>query len=925
MSDAASQADGPTPRRRLDGLPLRLAAFGTAYALLCLLGDVLTATQGDFATFWPASGLFVAALLLAPPARWRWYALVVVAAELAVGWHVQRRPVLAAAFGLADALEGLLGAALVRRAVGGPPLAQRPARDVLALVVLAGAVGSGVSALLGTSALWATYGPEKVHFSLNLVQWWSGNALGVLAVAPAVLAWSAPARLWPGWTGPRAAEAVLLAAAAAGATALVFGPAGGVAMERGYLLLPALGWAAYRSGLRGALLMGLAIAFAAAWSTSRGLPAPGPLQRPLSTDHEVQLLLAVSLSATLLFAAALEERAAAEAARRDSDALFGAFMDHSPAPLFMLGGDGRLLRGSRSFERMMGQPAEALAGRSAEEALPGEDGRTAAAEDAAVLATGTPVRVDRRIAGRTHDIVKFRIEREGHGPLIGGVAVDVTEQRQAARSLRLAQVALERTFTAVLFVEPSGRVTWANEAAGRLWARPPGELVGRPIWELDAVFDEAGWPEAWRRLRGEGAQRLEGRVGLPGAPRLEAEVGLAFVAVDGEEYVAYAARDLTERRQAEAAQRLASVGTLAAGMAHEVNNPLTFVAANLAFALDRLGPLRGDPRAEEAARALEDAEEGTRRVARVVRDLKAVSRLDPEERRPIDVRTEVETALKLAQHELRHRASVVEALGDVPRVEAAEFQLGQVVLNLLVNAAHAVGDADPDGQVVRVTTRTGPDGWAVVEVADSGGGIPDEVLPRIFEPFFTTKPLGEGTGLGLSVCHGIVTGLGGRVEVESAPGRGATFRVLLPPATGAAPPRAEAPRPRPEGARARVLVVDDEQLIGSTIRRLLSAHEVVALTDPREAMARLTGPEHFDLVLCDLMMPGLSGMELYDAVAAARPEVARRMVFMSGGAVTERARAFLDRVENPQLAKPFAPQELRDAVRGWLAAGGASG
>ncbi|MCM2334617.1 MAG: MASE1 domain-containing protein, partial [Anaeromyxobacteraceae bacterium] len=751
MDHPASPRGAPSAPARPSIRALRVAAFALAYFLLCRVGDELHASGSDFAVFWPASGAFMAVLVLARYSDWKWYVLAVVAAELAAGLVFGRPPVLALAFGGADAVEAAVGALLVRRHWD-------PARGLrgtggLMWLLAAGAAASGLGALVGAASYHAV-GSGGGSLAGMWVQWWACDALGVMVVAPALLTWAeprgAPARA-AGWR--RGAEAAALALVTLGTALLTFGPGGVVHLDRGYLLVPALGWAAFRFGLRGASALGAVLATLSAWSLSRPLEGAFPGAGPGAT-LQVQLLLAVCVSAALILAAALEERRAAEAARGESEALFDAFLAHSPAALFVLDGARGLLGGSRSFERMMGQPASALTGTRAEEAMPGEEGRAAAAEDAAILATGAPVRVDRRIAGRILDVVKFRIEREGRSPLIGGVAVDVTEQRQALRRLRLAQVALERTFTAILFVEPSGLVSWANEAAGQLWSRPPGELTGRSIWELDAAFEEAGWPEAWRRLRGEGALRLEGRLGLPGAPRLEAEVGLAFVAVDGEEYAAYAARDLTERRQVEAAQRLASVGTLAAGMAHEVNNPLTFVAANLAFALDRLGPLRGDPRAEEAAHALEDAEEGTRRVARVVRDLKAVSRVDPEARRPVDLRAEVETALKLAHHELRHRATVVEALDEVPRVEAAEFQLGQVFLNLLVNAAHAVGDADPARQVVRVATRTGRDGWAIVEVTDSGHGIPDEVRARIFEPFFTTKPLGEGTGLGLSVCHG---------------------------------------------------------------------------------------------------------------------------------------------------------------------------
>ncbi|MBK9516270.1 MAG: MASE1 domain-containing protein [Anaeromyxobacter sp.] len=925
-TDLAPAAGAPPERPAL-----RVVAFGVLYFALCRLGDELTATQGDFATFWPASGLLLAVLLLSPGPRWRWYLAAVLAAEVVAGAVVDRRPHLAVAFGLADVVEGVVGAALVRRVAGGRALVRRPLRDTLALVVLGSGLGAALSSLLGTAALLLTYGSPKVAFATNWVQWWAGNALGVLVLAPAILAWNAPSRLWLPWTARRVAEAALLVLGGGLAAYAVFGTGHSLHLERGYLLLPVLGWAAIRFGLRGASLLGAAVAFLSAWSTASGLELVGPPQGPLATRYEVQLLLGVSLTAALLFAAALEERERADAARRQTEALVDAFLVHSPAALFLLDARQRLRAASRSFERMMGRPGPDLLGETPTQALPGAAGQAATAENDHILATGESMRGDLRRAGRTHDVVKFRIPRPGRQPLVGGVAVDVTEQRLATRSLRLAQVALDRNFTAVLFIEPSGLVTYANEAAGRLLERTTAELLGHSLWELDGAFEEAGWGGAWARLRAEGALVLDGRLARPDGRRVEAEVGLTLVAHDGLEVGVYAARDLTERRRAETAQRLASVGTLAAGMAHEINNPLTFVAANLAFALDRVGPLRGDPRAEEVARALEDAEEGTRRVARVVRDLKAVSRVEVEERRPVDVLAEVETALKLAQHELRHRAALVVALGPVPAVRAPEFQLGQVFLNLLVNAGQAVGDAGADRHTVRVTSRTAPDGWAVVEVADDGPGIPEAARARIFEPFFTTKPVGAGTGLGLSVCHGIVTALGGRIEVESVEGQGARFSVHLPPAEGLeAPPAAApdpgpapAPAPAPGPARARLLVIDDEPLIGSTIRRLLSAHEVVALSDPRQALARLQAGEAFDLVLCDLMMPQLSGMELWEALSLARPALARRVVFMTGGAFTDRAREFLAQVGQPQLGKPFQPQDLREAVRGWLATPGA--
>jgi signal transduction histidine kinase len=258
------------------------------------------------------------------------------------------------------------------------------------------------------------------------------------------------------------------------------------------------------------------------------------------------------------------------------------------------------------------------------------------------------------------------------------------------------------------------------------------------------------------------------------------------------------ALDITERKVIEAklmqAERLASMGTLAAGVAHEINNPLTYVMANIGFVAERLpkliptrsaGPLAAQ--LEELGTALGEAQEGAIRVRQIVRDLKTLSRGDEEHYGPVDVRTIIESSINMVMNDLRGRAKLVRDMGAVPTVEASESRLGQVFLNLLVNAVQAIEPGDIARNEIRVATFTDGAGRAVVTVTDTGGGIPPHVMGRIFDPFFTTKPVGSGTGLGLFICHGIVKAQGGEITAESAAGRGTTFRVVLPRARGSKP------------------------------------------------------------------------------------------------------------------------------------------
>ncbi len=294
-----------------------------------------------------------------------------------------------------------------------------------------------------------------------------------------------------------------------------------------------------------------------------------------------------------------------------------------------------------------------------------------------------------------------------------------------------------------------------------------------------------------------------------------------------------------------------------------------------------------------------------------------MSRADDETSGPVDLRKVIESAIKMARTETRHRARVIEEYADVPPVHGSETRLGQVFLNLLVNAAQAIPDGHAESHRILVRTLDLGGGRVGAEVHDTGVGIPAAVQARIFDPFFTTKPLGAGTGLGLSICHGILQSMGGDIRVESSDGHGSVFHVALPAAPSGLAPREAAEAPlQPAAAAGRVLVVDDEPFIGSSLRILLAPElEVVAVTRAADALARIDGGERFDAILSDLMMPDMNGMELYCELQKRAPDVTSRVIFLTGGAFTASAQEFLGRVRPRCLEKPFDVQTLRSVLR----------
>jgi len=392
-------------------------------------------------------------------------------------------------------------------------------------------------------------------------------------------------------------------------------------------------------------------------------------------------------------------------------------------------------------------------------------------------------------------------------------------------------------------------------------------------------------------------------------------------------------RDVTEERDRELrrlqSEKLASIGMLAAGVAHEINNPASFVLANVDSLAGILRKVDETLRADnvyvkngslanmlfDAMTVVQESKEGMARIHRIARDLHSFSRVDDDANSLSDVNSAVDSALTMLRSELRYRATVERSLRATQLVRASAARLGQVFLNLLVNAAHALADLHPRRN--RLYVRSRDDGaFVIVEVEDNGPGIPSDIMPRIFESFFTTKPPELGTGLGLPISLDIVRRAGGDLTAESESGRGAIFRVRLPAALGVPTARTRTSLTSLKAIhRRRVLAVDDEALLLKAFQRMLvSHHDIETKLGAREALRHFSQDRRFDVVLCDLQMPDMSGVELYTAVKQQWPELAERFIFITGGAFSSEARRFL---EDPNIAcinKPFQLRELLELI-----------
>lgn len=495
---------------------------------------------------------------------------------------------------------------------------------------------------------------------------------------------------------------------------------------------------------------------------------------------------------------------------------------------------------------------------------------------------------------------------------LNNLRVDAARESAEARYRAL----VESANVAIVIATEDAIVVEANREANAVFGNET--LVGRNAFELVDPEHRELFVEKLREIRELGSVHLPDLLmrRADGAVR-SVELSTSSIPVGGKRFLFAVFRDITEekklRSQVMASDRMASVGILAAGVAHEINNPLAVVVANLDYAI---GDVRDcSPASQDLLEALSDGKSAAERVREIVKDMKLFSRAEDEARGPVDVERVLDSTVRMAGNEIRHRANLVKAYTKVPLVDANESRLGQVFLNLIVNAAQAIPEGSADQNEIRLSTSLDPSGRIVVEVRDSGPGIPPETLRRLFTPFFTTKPRGVGTGLGLAICLRIVNGLGGQISVESVVGRGTIFRIVLAPSDSVPTEPPPLPAVTPATRRGRILVLDDEPMVGAAVRRILGAeHEIETFTDGREALEKIRGGATYDVILCDLMMPVMTGMQFHDALSGVSTTAVERLVFLTGGAFTSVAQSFLDSTLRPCIEKPFDSLTLRSAV-----------
>jgi PAS domain S-box-containing protein len=617
--------------------------------------------------------------------------------------------------------------------------------------------------------------------------------------------------------------------------------------------------------------------------------------------------------------------------------------DLAPIGYFTLDDEGLVVSANLCAARFLGRGPDVLVGRPLTAFICPADQDIYFLHRRQLVATGVPQACDLRLLHQDGSSQWVRLEAsadhaEDDAPICRATVSDISERKRVETAL-----AASETLHRMLFAQsrdalmtlspPDWRFSAGNTTTvGMFGARDEADFVSRtpacysPERQLDGRLSAEKSVEMLAAAVREGSCASEWTYRRLTGEEFPASVVLKRMEIDGRMLVQATVRDETETKRLQArvgqSERLASMGLLAAGIAHEINNPLAYVLHNvetLAQDLPKIGkqPEILESMLEELTECAREALDGIGRIKQISSTLGAFARVESSERAPVDLTRAIDCAITMAFNQIKYRAGLTRNFLRVPAVWASEGKLSQVFLNLLINAAHAIAEGNVEHN--SITVRTWAEGDDVfAEVADTGKGISPATLTRIFEPFFTTKAATAGSGLGLSICKNILLEFGGDIRVESELGKGTRFIVRLPADKDASHPLLEMPSseaPQPASVHGRILVVDDEPGIRRTLARLLrQQHSVVSAASGAEARAIMEADQNFDLILCDVMMPDMIGTVLHEWVIAHFPMLAKRMVFMSGGIFTPQVAAYLDQAGNLRIDKPFNAATLMRIV-----------
>lgn len=605
-----------------------------------------------------------------------------------------------------------------------------------------------------------------------------------------------------------------------------------------------------------------------------------------------------------------------------------ALFDDAPDGVFITDRDLRILEVNVRGAAMVRRTPEELVGLRVDELVATDDLRNAPLQKDEI-ASGTRAQSERKflLPNGEHVYLEVLAQRAPDGRVIG-FARDATQRRAAEAALRRSEEsfrALIDTFPDGIVVHERGVALYVNPSLETLLGYPRGSLVGHDIFRHVHPEDRAIVAGRVGALSNPGSSLpfIEERLLRSDGSSVLCEVAAVAVSFEGRDAVAAVVRDITERVRIQAelahADRMTTAGRLAAGVAHEINNPLTFVLLNLEHQTRVLEShlSSGVPLPRETLRVLTQgarfAHEGTERVAKIVKDLRMLGRREEEPLAALDVNDPLESALTLTVHEIEGRGRVERRFTPKATLVGSEGRLCQVFVNLLVNAAHSLVPSRASENRIIVTTSYDEDN-VTVSIRDTGIGIPAHDLERVLVPFFTTKPLGSGTGLGLPISRDIVRAHGGELVLTSEVGKGTEVVVRLPrrPKSSASVPP---PSVSEEAPRRAVLVIDDDEPVLRSITDLLSETYTVTPASTVAQAKELLSSRSFDLVLCDVTMPEWSGPDL---LAWARAEsIAVPFVLMSG-AGPHSARDAKRASPVSFLEKPFRGAALIEAVESAL-------